>query len=192
MAKVWAFTVIKTLQYICGIKYEIYGSLSKKKGIIFSKHQSTWETIFFLLVIPNPIFIVKKELVYVPFFGWCLYLLNNICIDRSAGGLMIKKMISETDQLLSKGFSVILFPEGTRVIVGQKTRLKQGGILMIKSLKLPVLPITHNAGKFWPKHSFIKYPGTIQIFFGEPINLGNKTTDTFKSEIETWMDKKIS
>ena len=100
-----------------------------------SKHQSTLETILFLLIIPNPIFIVKKELMYIPFFGWCLYLLNNISIDRSSGRSAFEKMVTQTKKITEKGHTVILFPEGTRVPVENKTKLKQGGILMIKSLK---------------------------------------------------------
>ena len=125
---------------------------------------------------------------YIPFFGWCLYLLNNISIDRSSGRLAFEKMVIQTKKIIEKGHTVILFPEGTRVAVGNKTKLKQGGVLMIKSLNLPVIPITHNAGKFWPKHGFIKYPGTIQIFIGNPISLENKTLDSFREEIESWMD----
>lgn len=192
VAKLWAFIVIKTLQYICGIKYKIYGNSSIEGTFIFSKHQSTWETIFFLLVIPNPIFIVKRELMYIPFFGWCLYLLKNISIDRASGRSAIKKMILETQKSLEKGFSVILFPEGTRIMSGEKTKIKQGGIVIAKSLKIPIIPITHNAGEFWPKHSFIKYPGTIKILFGKPISIDKKTSEEFKSEIEKWMDQKIS
>ena len=188
IAKFWAFLIIKSLQYICKIKYRIHGEIKDKKGVIFSKHQSTLETILFLLIVPNPIFIVKKELMYIPFFGWCLYLLNNISIDRSSGRLAFEKMVMQTKKITEKGYTVILFPEGTRVAVGNKTKLKQGGILMIKSLNLPVIPITHNAGKFWPKHGFIKYPGTIQIFIGNPISLENKTLDSFRVEIESWMD----
>ena len=192
VAKIWALIVVKTLQYVCGIKYELHGNFDIKNAFIFSKHQSTWETIFFLLVIPNPIFIVKRELMYIPFFGWCLFLLKNISIDRASGRSAIKKMISETKKSIEQGFSVILFPEGTRVDPGVQTMIKQGGIIMAKSLKIPIVPITHNAGEYWPKHSYAKYPGTIKILFGEPMRIEEKTSEEFKLEIENWMDQKIS
>ncbi len=192
IAKIWSIIIIKSLKYICGVKYELQGNLSFKNSLIFSKHQSTWETIFFLLVIPNPVFIVKKELMYIPFFGWCLYLLNNIPIDRASGKSAMRKMIVETKKSIEEGFSVILFPEGTRVKIGETTKIKQGGIILAKSLKIPIIPITHNAGEFWPKHSFIKYPGTIKVLFGEPINIEEKKDEEFKKRMENWMDQKLS
>tara|TARA_Y100000590_G_scaffold160329_1_gene183824 strand:+ start:6274 stop:6981 length:708 start_codon:yes stop_codon:yes gene_type:complete len=191
VAKFWAYLTIKTLEYICKIKYVLHGELKGKTGVIFSKHQSTWETIFFLLIVANPIYIVKKELLYIPFFGWCLYLLNNISIDRSAGRLAVQKMMKKTKEATEKGHTVILFPEGTRVAVSDKTKLKQGGLLMIQSLNLPIIPITHNAGKFWPKHGFKKFPGTIEIFIGDSMKLQDKPLSDFKEEIELWMDSKV-
>ncbi len=188
IAKLWAYITIKSLKYICKIKYVVHGDIKDKSGIIFSKHQSTWETIFFLLIIDNPIYIVKKELLYIPFFGWCLYLLNNISIDRTAGRSTVRKMVEQTQESSKKGYTVILFPEGTRVAASDKTKLKQGGLLMIESLNLPVIPITHNAGEFWPKHSFIKFPGTIEVFIGDSMKLEDKSLNDFRKEIELWMD----
>tara|TARA_B100000686_G_scaffold239790_1_gene248179 strand:+ start:37100 stop:37807 length:708 start_codon:yes stop_codon:yes gene_type:complete len=191
IAKLWAWISIISLKYICGISYKVDGleKLTKRQNLIFSKHQSTWETIFFLLIIPKPIFIVKRELMYVPFFGWCLFLLKNISIDRENGSSAIKKMITETDKLYNNGFSIIIFPEGTRVAVDAKTEIKQGGIIMSKKLQLPILPVTHNAGLYWPRHSFLKYSGQIHMLIGNLINVSD--INASKMEIEVWMDKKL-
>lgn len=190
-AKFWAYLTIKLLKILCGINYKIKNGFTTKNFLYFSKHQSTWETIFYLLVIEKPIFIVKKELMYIPFFGWCLYLLNNISINRSAGLKSLNKMIIESKKALEKGFSIIVFPEGTRAKFGVKTSLKNGSFIMAKSLNCPIIPITHDSGKCWPKHSYIKFPGIINLVVGKEQYLDNKSLEDFKLEIERWMDSEI-
>ena len=193
IAKIWAFIIMKSLKFFCNLEYRIIGkkNLNFSGNIIFSKHQSTWETIFFILLIPKPVFVVKKELMFIPLFGWCLYLLGNIGIDRNSGHKAIKKMILDGNNLIKKGHTVIVFPEGTRVSCKSKTVIKKGGLLMTKSMNLGVVPITHDAGKYWPKHSFIKYPGTIKMIIGKPIPSQTVSSRDFKNQIEKWMDKAI-
>ena len=193
IAKIWAFIIIKSLKFFCSLEYKIIGkkNLNFSDNIIFSKHQSTWETIFFILLIPKPVFVVKKELMFIPLFGWCLYLLGNIGIDRNSGHKAIKKMILDGNNLIKKGHTIIVFPEGTRVSCKSKTVIKKGGLLMTKSMNLGVVPITHDAGKYWPKHSFIKYPGTIKMIIGKPIPSQTVSSRDFKNQIEKWMDKAI-
>jgi 1-acyl-sn-glycerol-3-phosphate acyltransferase len=191
IAKVWAFIIIKSLKIFCNLKYKIIGkkNLNLSDKIVFSKHQSTWETIFFILLIPKPVFVVKKELMFIPLFGWCLYLLGNIGIDRNSGRKAIKKMILNGNNLIKKGHTIIIFPEGTRVPYKFKTVIKKGGLLMTRSMNLGILPVTHDAGKYWPKHSFIKYPGTIKMIIGKPIPSHVISSHDFKNRIEKWMDK---
>lgn len=193
IAKIWAFIIMKSLKFFCNLEYTIIGkkNLNFSGNIIFSKHQSTWETIFFILLIPKPVFVVKKELMFIPLFGWCLYLLGNIGIDRNSGHKAIKKMILDGNNLIKKGHTIIVFPEGTRVSCKSKTVIKKGGLLMTKSMNLGVVPITHDAGKYWPKHSFIKYPGTIKMIIGKPIPSQTVSSRDFKNQIEKWMDKAI-
>ena len=193
IAKVWASIIIKSLKFFCNLEYKITGkkNLNFSDNIVFSKHQSTWETIFFILLIPKPVFVVKKELMFIPLFGWCLYLLGNIGIDRNSGRKAIKKMMLDGNNLIKKGHTIIVFPEGTRVSCKSKTVIKKGGLLMTKSMNLGVIPITHNAGKYWPKHSFIKYPGTIKMIIGKPIPSQVVSSHDFKNQIEKWMDKAI-
>ena len=193
IAKIWAFIIIKSLKIFCSLEYKIIGkkNLNFSDNIVFSKHQSTWETIFFILLIPKPVFVVKKELMFIPLFGWCLYLLGNIGIDRNSGRKAIKKMMLDGNNLIKKGRTIIVFPEGTRVSCKSKTVIKKGGLLMTKSMNLGVVPITHDAGKYWPKHSFIKYPGTIKMIIGKPIPSQTVSSRDFKNQIEKWMDKAI-
>ena len=193
IAKIWAFIIMKSLKCFWNLEYTIIGkkNLNFSGNIIFSKHQSTWETIFFILLIPKPVFVVKKELMFIPLFGWCLYLLGNIGIDRNSGHKAIKKMILDGNNLIKKGHTIIVFPEGTRVSCKSKTVIKKGGLLMTKSMNLGVVPITHDAGKYWPKHSFIKYPGTIKMIIGKPIPSQTVSSRDFKNQIEKWMDKAI-
>lgn len=190
IAKIWANIIIISARQICGLHYRLAGAsnLKNSNSIIFSKHQSAWETIFFLKLIEKPIFIVKRELTYIPLFGWCLYLLNNISINRKSGKTAMKKMITESEELMRKGFRIIIFPQGTRVGFNCKTEIKKGGLVMVKSLNLSIIPIKHNAGKFWGKSSFLINPGIINIVIGSPMVTDNISSGVLKSQIELWMD----
>ena len=134
-----------------------------KHSIIISRHQSAWETIFYAAYIPRPVFILKKELLMIPLFGWCLYLLKNISIDRSDGISSLKKIMRSCDDHVNSGRTLIIFPEGTRVLYGKNIEIKKGVLKIIDSLKLPSMVINHNAGKFWNKNSFLIKPGIITI-----------------------------
>ena len=139
------------------------GPAIKKHSVIISRHQSAWETIFFAAYIDKPIFILKKELLMIPLFGWCLYLLKNIAINRSDGISSLKKIMSSCDDHICNGRTLIIFPEGTRVPYGKNIEIKNGVLKILNSLKLPSLVINHNAGKFWEKNSFLIKPGTVII-----------------------------
>jgi len=132
-------------------------------SIIISRHQSAWETIFFAAFLEKPIFILKKELLMIPIFGWCLYLLKNISIDRSDGISSLKKIMRSCDDHISSGRTLIIFPEGTRVPYGKNVEIKKGILKILESLKLSSIVVNHNAGKFWSKDSMLIKPGTVRI-----------------------------
>jgi len=156
---------IWSLAKICGLSFEIKGkeNIPKQASIILCKHQSTWETFALQIVFPPQIWVLKKALLFVPFFGWGLALLEPIAINRSAKKQAMQQIIDQGSQRLDRGRWVVLFPEGTRIAPGVPTRFMSGGARLAEHTKKLVVPVAHNAGEFWAKHSFTKKPGIITI-----------------------------
>ncbi|MBC7499331.1 MAG: 1-acyl-sn-glycerol-3-phosphate acyltransferase, partial [Herminiimonas sp.] len=160
----WNMLVVWMAKVICGIRYEVRGleNLPDAPVILLSKHQSAWETIFYLWFMPRPlVYVFKKELTYIPFFGWAIALMRMIPIDRSKGKDAFAQVVVQGRKRLADGQWVIMFPEGTRIPVGEKGKYKGGGTRLAIETNTPVVPIAVNAGECWPKNSFIKKPGLI-------------------------------
>ena len=139
-------------------------------------------------ILPPQHWIAKRELLYMPFFGWGLALLETIAIDRRAGRHAMEQLVERSKIKLDQGRWIVIFPEGTRVNPGVKQRYKIGGAVLASQVDYPVLPIAHNAGEFWPKHSFIKYPGTITVRIGKPMNCKGRKPEEIMHEVETWIE----
>jgi len=163
ISKLWCRYNLFILKYICSLCYETNGPDFNSHSIVISRHQSAWETIFFAAYIKRPIFILKRELLMIPLFGWCLYLLKNISINRSDGVSSLKKIMKACDEHIDNDRTLIIFPEGTRVNYGKNIEIKKGVLKILDALKLPSIIINHNAGKFWSKDSFLIKPGTVLI-----------------------------
>jgi len=150
---------------LCGLKFVIKGqeNIPNKASIILCKHQSTWETFALQLVFPPQIWVLKKALLKVPFFGWGLAMLEPIAINRSDKRKAIQELIEQGKERLESGRWVVLFPEGTRMPPGEPTRFMSGGARLAEKTQRLVVPVAHNAGEFWPKHGFTKHAGTITI-----------------------------
>ena len=172
----WAVVNIWALKWICGVRYRIHGkeNLPVHPGVIISNHQSTWETLSYQLIFPAVSYVIKKELFYIPLFGWAMALNRNIGINRTKRRQALIKLIDHCKQRLSEGRWVAIFPEGTRMPVGQLGEFQLGGAIMAVKTEAPVIPIAHNAGRCWPKNSFRKYPGTIDMLIGPPIETKGK------------------
>ena len=163
ISKLWCRYNLFILKNICSLRYETNGPDINSHSIVISRHQSAWETIFLAAYIKHPIFILKRELLMVPLFGWCLYLLKNISINRSDGVSSLKKIMKSCDKHIQNDRTLIIFPEGTRVEYGENIEIKKGVLKILDSLKLPSIIINHNAGKFWSKDSFLIKPGIVSI-----------------------------
>lgn len=166
---VWGRGVIKGLKYICGIDYRIEGRVPKDdEGVIIaSKHQSAWETIFFLALFKKPAFILKRELCVIPIYGWYLRPMGMIAIDRTSGGRAIKHMYREVHNRIACKRPVIIFPEGTRVPVLADSPYKAG--IMAFYPDVTIVPVALNSGEHWPRKGILKYPGTIVVRFLAPL-----------------------
>ena len=171
LANLWISGILNILKLTCGITYEIRGreNIPNHSVIVASKHQSTFETFLLFRLIKNSIFIHKKELFFIPIFGFYLKKSNMIAINRAEGTKAMRKMLNEIKQSIVNGYSIIIFPEGTRKKPGESPDYKTGIAGIYKESEVEVLPVALNSGYYWPKHTFIKTSGKIIIKFLKPI-----------------------
>ncbi len=190
----WSKLNLWGLKTICGLDYQVEGQQNLPHGssIILAKHQSTWETIALISLIPHPkAWVLKRELLYVPIFGWVMYLFKPIAINRKSGRRAVFQIIEQGIQRLNSGLSVIIFPEGTRVAPGTHKRYGIGGALLAEKSGYPVVPVAHNAGVFWKRRGIIKYPGTIQVRIGPVIDPSGKSATEINNQVEEWIEKTL-
>jgi 1-acyl-sn-glycerol-3-phosphate acyltransferase len=193
-ARVYATFIIGSLKILCGIDYRVKGQENVPDGaaILFSKHQSTWETYALQLMFPAQVWVLKRELMWVPFFGWGLAMLKPISIDRSSGRKAIKQIIEQGKNRLDAGIWVTIFPEGTRVAPGQHKRWGMGGAILAENCGYPIVPVAHNAGEFWGRREFLKKPGVIDVVIGPPIKTQGRKATEINAEAESWMRKTMA
>ncbi len=170
------------LRYITGIKAEIRGReyIPTGAAIIASKHQSEWESNVFLHLLHDPVYVIKKELFYVPFYGLYALRMGMIFIDRRGHAKSLRRLVKFAQERIAAGRPIVIFPEGTRVVPGRKLNYRPGVAALYSELNVPVVPVVHNSGLHWPKKSFRKYPGTIILQFLPPIPPGLPRQDFMK------------
>src|SRR5450830_1453854 len=166
----WARSMIWWLRITCNITYVVKGAenIPTTPCVILAKHQSAWETLAFQLIFPAQVYVMKRELLWIPFFGWGLAMTSPIAINRSDGKGAVKQLLKQGKERLAQGFFVVIFPEGTRIPYGERGKYKVGGALLAVSASAPVVPVAHNAGRLWGRNSFIKHPGLITMSIGVP------------------------
>ncbi len=190
----WNVFVIWLAKALCGIRYQIkgYENLPDAPLILLSKHQSAWETIFYLPTMRRPlVYVFKKEILHIPFFGWGMALLRMIPIDRSKGRDAFASVVTQGRKRLAGGQWIIMFPEGTRIPVGRRGKYKGGGSRLAIETNTPVVPIAVNSGECWPKHSFIKKPGLITVSIGKPISPQGLSTTALMQQVENWIESEM-
>jgi len=191
IAAVWSRGNLKALKLLCGLDYQLenWTHWPEQTYIYLSKHQSAWETIAFRSLLPHTqIWVLKKELLSVPFFGTALKHFHVIAIDRSSGRKAVKQIVEQGTAELDDGHCVIIFPEGTRVAPGEHKRYGVGSALLAAKSGYPVVPIAHNAGVFWGRRGLKKYSGTIQLVMGEPILTEGRKADAILKDVEEWIE----
>lgn len=182
------------LRLTCGIKWEIKGLENIPKdenGIILSKHQSTWETLMIPTLFYQPAIILKKELFWVPFFGWGLATIDPIAINRRDKASAMEQIIRKGKKCLAERRWILVFPEGTRIPYGQVGKYHTGGARLAVATDRAIIPIAHNAGRFWPRRKLIKTPGTVQMVIGSAIQTKNRTPDDIIAEVKNWIEKTV-
>ena len=190
----WALTMLWLLRVLCGIRMEVRGAdnIPAQPCVILCKHQSAWETMALQKVFPPQVWVLKRELLWLPFFGWGLAMTSPVAIRRSNGRAAIKQLLSQGKQRLAQGFCVVIFPEGTRIPYGQRGKYKSGGAQLAVASGAPVVPVAHNAGKLWGKNSFLKFPGVITMSIGQPIDPQGLKADEINQRVEQWIETEIT
>ena len=190
----WSRIILWLSQVITGISYRVEGlqHLPGEPAIILSKHQSAWETIAFQHIFPPQVQVLKRELLWIPFFGWGLALMSPIAIDRSRGSGALKRMVAQGAQRIAQGFWILIFPEGTRVSPGKRGKYHAGGAWVACRLGAPVVPVAHNAGLYWGKNEFIKRPGEIRVQIGEPIYPSGLKPEALNAKAEEWIETRMA
>jgi len=190
IARLWSYANNFLLKVFCGIDFKVEGkeNLNVETAIILCKHQSTWETLALHSFTPYVRWVFKRELMWIPVFGWALALTDPIAINRGAGRVAIKQLVTEGTKKLNAGKWMVLFPEGTRMQPGKTKKYKIGGSLLAEKSGYPVIPIAHNAGEFWPRHSFIKWPGTISVVIGPVIETKGRSAEEINAEVFNWIE----
>lgn len=193
----WLKLSIDVADPLLGIRNRVTGMenlpLDKKApAIILVKHQSLWETFAMAAILPHPLaYVFKKELIYIPFFGWVIGSMDMIYIDRSQGAQAFQKMVDQGKRLLAQGTWVILFPEGTRTARGQVGKYKTGGTRLAVATGAPVIPVAVTSGKCWPKKAFLKTPGVVDISIGKPIPSIGREPGELMHEVQTWIEAEM-
>lgn len=189
----WAHIALWMARHFLGIRYRVLGleNLPAEPGVILAKHQSAWETLAFQKIFPPISFVLKRELLRIPFFGWGLAQMPFVAIDRAAGKDALAQVVEQGGTRMRDGFWVVVFPEGTRVPLGRSARYKIGGAWLATHVGSKVVPVAHNAGEFWPKNALVKRPGEITVSIGPAIDARGRTPDEVNAEAEAWIEAEM-
>lgn len=187
----WTHATMWLLRYLNGVRIEVEGLENIPRGqpvVLMSNHQSQWETFYLQLLVSPQATVLKRELLWVPFFGWALVLLKPIAIDRGKATQALKTILRVGKQRLDAGISVVIYPEGTRQAPGTLGKFNGGGTALALHAGVPILPVVHNAGDCWPARSIKRFPGTIRLVIGQPIAVAGKKSEQLRQEVFEWMD----
>ena len=195
----WLRVAIWGAKVICGVRYRVSGlqhlptaAEARSAVVLAAKHQSTWETFAFPTLMSHPLaYVFKRELLYVPFFGWAMGRLDMIHIDRSKRAAAWNKVAAQGKRLAAEGIWVIMFPEGTRTPRGSQGVYKSGASRLAISVGIPVVPIAASSAKCWPRKSFLLRPGLIEVSIGPPISSSGREPDELMREVETWIEAEM-
>jgi 1-acyl-sn-glycerol-3-phosphate acyltransferase len=186
----WSRLMVKAAEVMCGIRYRVLGSenIPREPCIIIAKHESAWETLAFQIIFPPQVWVVKRELLWIPFFGWGLAMLSPIAIDRRAGPRALRQMLEQGRDRLRRGFNIVIFPEGTRVAPGETGEYQTGGAWLAEKTGAPVLPVAHNAGTYWPKNALLKRAGLVTVSIGPLMRPEGEKPAALMQNIAAWIE----
>jgi 1-acyl-sn-glycerol-3-phosphate acyltransferase len=179
--------------YVLGIRYEVRGreNIPAEPVVILSKHSSAWETLAYSEIFPPHVYVMKRELMWLPFLGWGLALFSPIFINRADRKNAMRRTVEIGKERIAQGFCIMIYPEGTRIPVGKRGRYKLGGAYVAVQTGARVLPVAHNAGLLWPRNSFLKHPGKVTVVIGAPIASAGLTPEQLMRKVEDWIETQV-
>lgn len=189
----WSHIVVWLAKALCGIRYEVRGAehLPQRPSIVLSKHQSAWETLAFQVLLPPQVWVLKKSLLYVPFFGWGLAMMSPIAIERGGGVRALKRTLEQGRRRLGQGFWIVVFPEGHRMAPGEAGSYQVGGAWLAVQTGAPVVPIALNSGYLWRRNAFIKRPGKITVSIGAPLDPAGMKAEQLNQRVRDWIECEV-
>ena len=190
IARFWAASLLAVLRWTCRLDYTVTGRENIPPGahVALWKHSSTWETLAMNVVFPRQVWVLKRELTWIPVVGWCIRMLHAIAIDRGAGSPAVQQVLEQGRQRLAEGDWVVIFPEGTRMPAGSTRRYGVSGALLASRTGCMVVPVAHNAGYFWPRRGLLKKPGTIRVVIGPPIVAADRDPREVNQQVQMWIE----
>jgi 1-acyl-sn-glycerol-3-phosphate acyltransferase len=190
----WCQLAVWAADFFCGIKTVVEGgeNVPRSPSVIMIKHTSTLETLWQVAYFPQTVWVIKKEILYAPFFGWAIGLaLDPIAIDRQGGASAVKQVIRQGREKLRQGIWVTIFPEGTRMAPGKTRTYGSSGVALARDAQVRLVPVAHNAGDFWGRLSFNKRPGTVRFVIGPPIDPAGRSARDVNLEVQRWIEGKM-
>lgn len=190
----WCAIIGWMTKVFCGLTFEVEGLETinpQQPAVILSNHQSAWETLALRYILPPHSVVIKRELLYFPIWGWSLLTLKSIVINRKNQRAALRTLLEQGTKFLNQGLSVLIFPEGTRTAAGEVRKFNIGGALLAQKSGYPVIPVAHNAGDYWPRYSFFKYPGVIKVKIGPVIESQGRKAADINAEAENWIRRAV-
>jgi 1-acyl-sn-glycerol-3-phosphate acyltransferase len=192
LARAYAASVLWVLKWSCGLDYRIEGAaLPPGAHIALWKHSSSWETMAMMVVFPRQVWVLKRELLWIPVVGLAVRQMHAIAIDRKAGGSAVSQVVEQGQQRLSDGNWVMVFPEGTRMAAGETRRYGVSGTLLASAADRLIVPVAHNAGSYWPRRGLMKKPGTVRVVIGNPVATAGRDVREINEEIQAWVEATV-
>jgi 1-acyl-sn-glycerol-3-phosphate acyltransferase len=194
MAGVLTRVVFVGLRWICGLSYTVegYENLPPGNHVLFIKHSSTWETYAIMTLFPPLVWVMKREIYWIPFIGWGCMLARCIAIDRKAGHSAVNQVLAQGKARMKElGAWVAVFPEGTRMAAGETRKYGVSGTLLAAQENCKIIPVAHNAGYFWPRRGLLKKSGNIRVIIGPPIDAAGRDTREVNAEVQAWIEAHV-
>jgi 1-acyl-sn-glycerol-3-phosphate acyltransferase len=194
ISKAWCTVVLWMSKVFCGLSYEVEGLEHinpQQPAIVLSNHQSAWETLALRHILPMQSVLLKRSLLMFPIWGWALGMVKPIAIDRNNQRAALRILLEKGAAYLNEGLWIVVFPEGTRTAAGEVRKFSAGGAMLAQKTGFPVIPLAHNAGNFWPRYSFLKYPGVIKVKIGPIIETKGRKASDINEEAEAWIAQAV-
>ena len=194
LVRVWSWVLLRVLKWTCRLDYRIEGAEHMPAGnhIALWKHSSSWETIAMALVFPRQVWVLKRELTWIPAVGWGIRQMHAIAIDRKSRHSAVSQVVAQGRQRLAEGDWIIIFPEGTRMPPGQTRRYGVSGALLAAECGKFLVPVAHDAGRYWPRRGWRKRPGTIRVVIGPPVSAAGRDPREVNQEVQAWIENTLA